>query len=121
LNTPRRPMTPDDATPEPSAGERLRDHWRGEAERWSAVSAHLPVGGDGRLGAALGLSRKVARYLLRWYINPIVEQQNHFNAALLSLDALHEARERELLREISDLRERIAALEQQRAAPDRTP
>jgi hypothetical protein len=114
-------MTPDDASPEPSAGERLRDYWRGEAERWAAVSAHLPLGVPGRLSAAVGLSRKVARYLLRWYINPIVEQQNHFNAALLSLDALHEARERELLREIAALRERVAALEQQFAAPDRTP
>jgi hypothetical protein len=113
-------MIPDDAPPPPTAGERLRDHWRGEAERWAAVSAHLPVGGDGRLGKAIGLSRKVARYLLRWYINPIVEQQNHVNAALLSLDALHEARERELLREIAALRERIAALEQQ-LAPDRAP
>jgi hypothetical protein len=114
-------MTPHEPTPAPSAGERLRDHWRGEAERWAAVSAHLPVGGEGRLGAALGLSRKAARYLLRWYINPIVEQQNHFNAALLGLDALRAARERELLREIADLRERVAALERQLAAPDRAP
>lgn len=113
-------MTPTtDRPPVPSAGERLRDHWRGEAERWAAVSAHLPVGGAGRLGAAVGASRRAARYLLRWYINPIVEQQNHFNAALLNLDALHEARERELLREIAELRERVAALEGQVAAPDR--
>jgi hypothetical protein len=113
-------MTSDEAPLAPSAGGRLRDRWRGEAERWASVSAHLPVGGDGRLGAAVGLSRKVARYLLRWYINPIVEQQNHFNAALLSLDALHEARERELLREIAALHERIAVLERQ-LAPDRAP
>jgi hypothetical protein len=26
-------------------------------------------------------SQKVTRRLLRWYINPIVEQQNRFNAA----------------------------------------
>ena len=114
-------MTPDELTPAPSAGERLRDHWRGEAERWAVVSAHLPVGGAGRLGAAIGLSRKAARYLLRWYINPIVEQQNQFNAALLSLDALREARERELLREIAGLREQVAALERQLVAPDRAP
>ncbi len=114
-------MTSDDATSAPSAGERLRDHWRGEAERWAAVSAHLPVGGAGRLGAAVGLGRKVTRYLLRWYVNPVVEQQNHFNAALLGLDALHEARERELLREIAALRERVEALERQLAAPDRAP
>src|SRR5690349_20959666 len=98
-------MTPDEAPPAPNSGERLRDHWRGEAERRASVSAHLPVGGDGRLDAAVGLSRKLVRYLLRWYINPIVEQQNHFNAALISLDALHDARERELLREIAALHE----------------
>ena len=114
-------MTPDDTPPAPSAGERLRDYWRGEAEQWAAVSAHLPVVAEGRLGAALGASRKMARYLLRWYINPIVEQQNHFNAALLSLDALREARERELLREIAELRERVDALERQLAVPDSTP
>ena len=112
-------MPPDDATP--SAGERLRAHWRDEAERWAAVSAHLPVGGAGRLDAALGAGRRVVRYLLRWYINPIVEQQNHFNQALLALDALREVRERELLRENAELRERIALLEQDRAARDRTP
>lgn len=114
-------MTPDGIPSTLSAGERLREHWRSEAERWAIVSAHLPVGGAGRLGAALGASRKVARYLLRWYINPIVEQQNHFNAALLSLDALREARERELLREIAELHARVDTLERQLAVPDSTP
>lgn len=112
-------MQPDDATP--SAGERLRAHWRGEAERWAAVSAHLPLGEAGRLDAALGAGRRVVRYLLRWYINPIVEQQNHFNQALLALDALREARERELLRENEALRARVARLEGGANAPDNTP
>lgn len=108
-----------DRRPTPSAGERLRDHWRGEAERWAAVSAHLPVDGTGRSGAALGAGRRAVRYLLRWYINPIVEQQNHFNAALLGLDALREARERELLREVEELRARVADLEARLTAPGR--
>lgn len=94
-----------------NAGDRLRAEWRIEAERWAAVSAHLPLTGSGRLGAALGASRKAVRVLLRWYINPIVEQQNHFNAALLSLDALNRAREQELAREIAELRARVAELE----------
>ncbi len=93
------------------AGYRLRAHWRGELERWSSVSAHLPLPARGPLGAALALSRRTARYLLRWYINPIVEQQNHFNAAATSLDALDDARVRELEREIRELRARVAALE----------
>ncbi len=98
-----------------NAGDRLRAEWRAEAERWAPVSAHLPLTGGGRLGAALGASRKAVRVLLRWYINPIVEQQNHFNAALLSLDALNRAREQELVREIAELRARVAELERAQA------
>lgn len=109
-------MSPHPDTPPPtSAGERLRDHWRAEAERWATVSAHSPVGGAGRLGAALGLGQRAVRYLLRWYINPIVEQQNNVNRALLSLDALNRAREQELVREVAALRARLDALEGRRA------
>lgn len=104
-------MMPPAADATESAGECLRAEWRATAERWARVNAHLPLADTGRFGAALGLSRKALRFLLRWYINPIVEQQNHFNAALLSLDALNRAREQELLREIDALRERVAALE----------
>ncbi len=104
-------MTPAEPDNPASAGERLRAEWRATAERWAQVSAHLPLTGTGRLGAALGLGRKATRFLLRWYINPIVEQQNGFNAALLSLDALNRAREQELLREVAELRARVAALE----------
>lgn len=96
-----------------SAGDRLRAHWRGELERWAVVSAHLPLGGGSRVDAALAFARRAARYLLRWYINPIVEQQNQFNAAAVSLDALDRARERELARELDDLRARVAHLEAQ--------
>jgi hypothetical protein len=104
-----------------SAGERLRGHWRAEAERWATINAHLPIAVAGRLGSPVGLGRKGLRYLLRWYINPIVEQQNNFNAALLSLDALGRAREEELLREIAQLRARVAQLEQTTPGPDDLP
>ncbi len=104
-----------------SAGEHLRLGWRAEAERWAAVSAHLPIAVGGRLGVPIGLGRKGLRYLLRWYINPIVEQQNGFNAALLSLDALSRARVEELAREIAQLRARVAELEGRATGPDGTP
>jgi hypothetical protein len=104
-----------------SAGERLRAGWRAEAERRAAVSAHLPIAVGGRLGAPIGLGRKGLRYLLRWYINPIVEQQNGFNAALLSLDALNRAREEELAHAIAQLRARVAALEGRATGSDSAP
>ena len=110
---------PPSTTGEPRLGPgyRLRAHWRGELERWSSVSAHLPLPARGPLGAALALSRRTARYLLRWYLNPIVEQQNHFNAAATSLDALDDARLRQLEREVRELRARVAALEGQVQSP----
>ena len=92
-------------------GYRLRAHWRGELERWSCVNAHLPLHARGPLAVALALSRRTARYLLRWYINPIIEQQNHFNAAVTSLDALDDVRVRQLEREVRELRARVVALE----------
>ena len=111
MTTPSDPAPNGTAPTAESAGDRLRGHWRGELERWSSVNAHLPLPARGPLGAALALSRRTARYLLRWYINPIVEQQNHFNAAATSLDALDDARLRQLEREVRDLRARVATLE----------
>jgi len=104
-----------------SAGLRLRATWRTQAERWSHVSAHLPLGGSGRLGAALGAGQRATRYLLRWYINPIVEQQNHANAAFLSLDALTHAHALELAREVAELRARVGELELRLASGDPGP
>lgn len=110
-------MAPLNPSPEPaaSAGGAVRARWRAELERWSTVNAHLPLAATDRLQGALALSRRGMRYLLRWYINPIVEQQNRFNAAAVSLDALGRARERELAREVDELRARVAALEERLA------
>src|SRR5688572_421659 len=48
------------------------------------VSAHWGIASDVRgLGPVIVLYRRVIRLLLRWYINPIVEQQNRFNAAVV--------------------------------------
>lgn len=54
-----------------------------EVELTRVISAHWPIVGVGlvgRFGAAL---QKITRRILRWYINPIVEQQNAFNDAAL--------------------------------------
>jgi hypothetical protein len=60
-----------------------------DVQRLATVNAHwgiaseLPV-----VGRFLVLFRRVQRILLRWYINPIVDQQNAFNDAVVR--ALHE-------------------------------
>jgi len=87
------------------AVDELNDHW--------FVSAHLPMTWDTPLVGRLGsYTKRVVRILLRWYINPIVEQQNRFNAvtarAAVELNAYAEL----LTRQQAELEERIAALEQ---------
>jgi hypothetical protein len=84
--------------------EAVNDTWH--------VSAHLPISWDapvvGRLGSYI---KRVVRVMLRWYINPIVEQQNRYNQAVArAIVALHAYNER-LAREWQTLDERVAALE----------
>lgn len=79
-----------------------------EATRLARVSAHwgitatLPV-----IGPLEVLIKRIMRLVLRWYINPIVEQQNTFNDAVVA--ALHELRaENDRLRaELRDNPERL--------------
>ncbi|MBM4466540.1 MAG: methyltransferase domain-containing protein [Chloroflexi bacterium] len=59
----------------------------------SRVNPHLPIAWPrwpaGIVPKLVALAQKVTRRLLRWYINPIVEQQNAFNAAVTrALEAL---------------------------------
>ena len=54
-----------------------------EMELTRVISAHLPLVGHGIVGRSVALAQKIIRRLLRWYINPIVEQQNAFNDATL--------------------------------------
>jgi hypothetical protein len=51
---------------------RLREH----------VNAHWPLGGASPLQRAVAMVNKLVRRYLRWYINPIVEQQNAANVAI---------------------------------------
>ena len=46
------------------------------------VSAHLPMTWTSPVGHVLAYAKRLARLLLRWYINPIVEQQNLYNSAV---------------------------------------
>jgi len=46
------------------------------------VTAHWPLGGATAPQRAVALVNKLVRRYLRWYVNPIVEQQNAANAAI---------------------------------------
>ena len=53
-----------------------------EAMEAAHISAHTPILWDVPVvGRGIALTKRVVRLLLRWYINPIVDQQNDFNAA----------------------------------------
>jgi hypothetical protein len=54
-----------------------------ELELTRVISAHWPIEGHGLIGRIIAAVQKVTRRLLRWYINPIVEQQNAYNDAVL--------------------------------------
>lgn len=68
------------------------------------IASSVPV-----LGRVIVLAQRVVRIGLRWYINPIVEQQNAFNRATLA--ALHA-----VISENDELRARIT--EQRRATSE---
>ncbi|MDQ2807637.1 MAG: hypothetical protein M3Z04_12125 [Chloroflexota bacterium] len=76
------------------------------------VSAHLPITWRvPGLGTALAYAQKATRVLLRWYINPIVEQQNRFNSAVARALVETTAYQERLTREWQRLDERVLALE----------
>lgn len=92
------------------------------------VNPHLPIGWPvmpkGIIPKIIAIAQKITRRLLRWYINPIVEQQNTYNAAVaevlaalqsqveqhgLLLGELKEQARR--LHELDALAQRVQALE----------
>ena len=74
-----------------------------EIELHRVVSAHWPLTATTLPGRAVNLINKLVRRYLRWYINPIVEQQNSYNDAV--------ARALRLLADAyADLGEQIAGL-----------
>ncbi len=68
----------------------------------AVVSAHLPITWNTPVvGRAISLAKRGTRLMLRWYINPIVEQQNAFNEALVQALASLEERQRQLERRLA--------------------
>lgn len=86
------------------------------------VSAHLPITWDLRVVGRLGAyTKRLVRLLLRWYINPIVEQQNRFNSATARAIVEINAYQERLTREWQLLEERVTRLEEQLAEGSRGP
>jgi hypothetical protein len=60
-----------------------------DVQRLATVNAHWGIASDlPVVGRFLVLFRRILRIGLRWYINPIVDQQNAFNDAVVR--ALHD-------------------------------
>jgi hypothetical protein len=80
------------------------------------VNSHLPIGWPdmppGLLPKMRAYAQKIVRRLLRWYINPLVDQQNLFNTAVtevLSSLSLRVERQEKLLQELRQKIERADA------------
>src|SRR5262245_38811407 len=67
---------------EPGPAERELARALDEIELYRVVSAHWPLLGKTLPQRAINLVNKLVRRYLRWYINPIVEQQNAYNDAI---------------------------------------
>ena len=96
---------------DPEEARALRRAAREQAERYWAVSAERPSmrapGVRGRVRALATAPLKfAARRLVRWYVEPTLADQRHFNAATLQL--------------LDDLEERTAVLEAQQRSPGST-
>lgn len=96
-----------EASSELSAIERELHHCAEQLEITRVVSAHWPLEGKNLYERGWALVHKVVRRYLRWYINPIVEQQNAFNevgarAIRLLIDANAELRD-----QLGDMQRRL--------------
>jgi hypothetical protein len=67
---------------EPGPAERELQRALDEIELHRVVSAHWPLIGTTLPQRVVALLNKLVRRYLRWYINPIVEQQNAYNDAV---------------------------------------
>lgn len=94
--------------------ERELQHCAEQLEITRVVSAHWPLEGRTLYERMWVLINKVVRRALRWYINPIVEQQNAFNdTAARSLRLLIAAH--------ADLRDQLAEVQRRGVAPPPAP
>ena len=95
------------ALAETRAGSPLLD-----LERTAYLEEPLPISGRRWTGRLIVLARKAVYHLfLKWYVRPLLLQQNRFNqAAARRIEEMLEL-ERTLLRQIDELDGRVRALE----------
>ena len=75
-----------------------------EVEALRAVSAHWPIQGQTPRERGAAFIQRVVRRALQWYITPIVQQQNSYNAAVARALQLLLESQLDLAREIVRLR-----------------
>ena len=87
-----------------------------QARETKWVNSHLPIGWPvmpkGIIRKIVAYAKKITRRLLRWYINPLVDQQNAYNEASFQvLEDLH-ARLQECARRVGDIDAKLTDHEQ---------
>lgn len=92
---------------EPTPAERELQRVVEELEYTRVVSAHWPLEGRNPLEHVIAFVNKVVRRYLRWYINPIVEQQNAFNDTAARAIRLLAAENAALRAELAELRAQL--------------
>ena len=76
------------------------------------VNSHLPLlWEDPLFGRLRAIVQRLVRRLLRWYINPIVDQQNNFNAAAARALTLLTTENARLRRDLTNLEARLDEME----------
>lgn len=71
----------------------------------ATVEIEFPSGSDRPVaGPAVRLAKRIVRRGLRWYVKPIIDQQNRFNHAVLDLAERLRLQNEQLRNELEDLR-----------------
>lgn len=71
----------------------------------ATVEVEFPSGCDRPVvGPAVRLAKRIVRRCLRWYVKPIIDQQNRFNHAVLDLAERLRLQNEQLRNELEDLR-----------------
>ena len=80
------------------------------------VNPHLPIGWPvmpkGIIPKIIAYAQKITRRLLRWYINPLIEQQNTYNAAVAEVLATLQRQSEEHSQLLGELKEQARRLQE---------